>query len=236
LAFLCIIFIVSAIISKNAFKNGKPTCDAYIINAYLYIFLGLTIVGYVGNRGSECNFSTLFLVACALGSILSIIMIGLTPQSNFFLSHGLWIFFTICLGFILSVALKNASRKTMREAIIISLIIFFSMTCLAVIGHNRLVKHLGNIGMILFYSLVSVILLELYYIFFKDYTRQIQKNISYVVIVLFSAFLVYDTVLLRERSKLCSNTSNPANYPKESLNIILDVLNLFVRLQNVLRP
>ena len=53
--------------------------------------------------------------------------------------------------------------------------------------------------------------------------------------LLFSGFLLYDTKKIEQNgiilSKLCNNNSNLCdkflNYPGESLNIFLDIINLF---------
>ena len=70
------------------------------------------------------------------------------------------------------------------------------------------------------------------YFFKKSYPKKKRRIVSYFVVVLFALFIIYDTVLLQKRATMCSNSTNPANYPKESVNIILDLLNIFVRLLN----
>ena len=47
LCFLGIIFVY--LISQFSFVNGKPTCNNYIINTYLYLGLSLLLLGYFSN-------------------------------------------------------------------------------------------------------------------------------------------------------------------------------------------
>ena len=49
---------------------------------------------------------------------------------------------------------------------------------------------------------------------------------SYIVIILFSLYVSYDTMEVVQKEKLC--TSLP-NYPKLSIGFFLDVLNIFNR-------
>lgn len=89
----------------------------------------------------------------------------------------------------------------------------------------------------LFVALLVVIVIEIIKIIYKGYTNNwemtnVDKGISYFVIVLFSLFVSYDTTTLKIRSKNCKESSIflYPNYPVQSLDIILDLLNLFVRI------
>ena len=98
---------------------------------------------------------------------------------------------------------------------------------------EKIINHVGPVGIFLLICLIAVILYELFYIFFqKSYPKKKRRIVSYFVVVLFALFIIYDTVLLQKRAMMCSNSTNPANYPKESVNIILDLLNVFVRFLN----
>ena len=84
-------------------------------------------------------------------------------------------------------------------------------------------------GPALFFMLLGVIILELLVVLIKGYTPTIvHRGISYVVIAIFMAYLLYDTKLLQVRAKKC--VEGTADYIKESTNIFLDIWNLFVRI------
>ena len=59
---------------------------------------------------------------------------------------------------------------------------------------------------------------------------------SYAFILLFSLFLLYDTKLLQVKASKCISLNKigiKPNYPRESLGIFLDILNLFTNIGNV---
>jgi FtsH-binding integral membrane protein len=53
-----------------------------------------------------------------------------------------------------------------------------------------------------------------------------RRSISYIVIVIFSLYVSYDTQKIIMLSNMCSDYPN---YPKTSVNFFLDVINLFSR-------
>ena len=51
---------------------------------------------------------------------------------------------------------------------------------------------------------------------------------AYVAVVLFTLFILYDTKRVQENSKTC--VEGKADYINESLNLFLDILNIFQNL------
>ena len=85
-------------------------------------------------------------------------------------------------------------------------------------------------GPVLFVLLLAGIVLELISIFVfgthRDRQSYIYKGFMYFFIVLFSFYVLYDTKMLQVRAKLCK----VADYLNESLNLFLDIVNIFVRI------
>ena len=88
------------------------------------------------------------------------------------------------------------------------------------------------------FGLLGLIIFETLDLIFADYSsKNIQKRFWYyslVGIVLFSGFLVYDTQkkikegLLLE--KICTHHLRCADYPTKSLDLFMDILNMFNQL------
>jgi FtsH-binding integral membrane protein len=82
----------------------------------------------------------------------------------------------------------------------------------------------------LFISLLVIILFELGNIIFNRDPVSLIKNYrttSYIVIILFTLFVSYDTQRMIMLKEMCSSLPN---YPKFSLDFFLDVLNIFKRI------
>ena len=41
IAFIIILYLIST----SSFKNGKPTCNNYVFNVYLYLAMSITLIG-----------------------------------------------------------------------------------------------------------------------------------------------------------------------------------------------
>ena len=79
-------------------------------------------------------------------------------------------------------------------------------------------------------GLISIIIIELLgYFFYSNSSNYIDfvKGMSYVVIVLFSLFVSYDTKRIMVLEQMCKNMPN---YPKLSVDFFLDIVNLFSRI------
>lgn len=227
---LLIFLILSLLTCNSAFKDNFPTCESYVANTYLYMALGICIIGYttfvMSNYQLQINFWNILCIFVL--SLLLIIFMHMIPSKNFISMHFIWLLLLLCLGAILYPSIVSSNNYIIGNALLITILIFFVMTCVAYLGYDKMVGYKETFGIVLFVALLTIILLELFYIII-GYPENMRRNISYFVILLFSVFIIYDTIMLKERSRLCSKKINPANYPKESVHFVLDLLNIFVR-------
>jgi FtsH-binding integral membrane protein len=108
-------------------------------------------------------------------------------------------------------------------------LIFLCMTSIVGIIPNLIQSTYKKMMVALLFALVAIIITELYLIFTNQYTNDLYKSMSYVVIVVFSLFIVYDTSRLYAYSKQCVNSPN---YPLLSTGLFLDIINIFSRWMN----
>ena len=77
-------------------------------------------------------------------------------------------------------------------------------------------------------TIITATIIDFFYIT-KDskYKFQLKKAISYLIIIVFSLFIMHDTKRIIKNSKNCSSSPFGPDFITESSNIFLDVLNLF---------
>ena len=236
---LAVVFII--LIANSAFKNGTPTCKNYLSNTYLYLAFALTIVGLVsGSLPKTGELATIIQNGFFLWLILLIILViwfSSIPAKNIVGTHFLWLSLILLLAFIISPLIGISSGNTILQSIMITIIIFLAMTIVAVMFEDKLRGHLSLIGTALLITLFAVIVFELFAIFTGFYKKNenIRRMVSYFVIFIFSMFLVYDTVSIRKRAGECSEKSNPPNYPRESFDLFIDLINIFIRMLGLSR-
>ena len=176
--FLGITFILMGLISHNAFKNGEVVCDSYITNTYLYIALGVCIIGYSSfllidtdiiskTKGTGIIFMSMILSFVFLFGVL------LTSNKNVIQSHIYWLLLILTFGVILVPSIMNTTNPLIADALLITAIIFFSMSIIGYLGYDKIINYMGIIGVFLFVCLLAIILYELFYIFFqKSYPKK----------------------------------------------------------------
>ncbi len=229
-------------IVNSAFKDGKFTCNRYILNTYLYVSLAIIFISLIL---SILRYHDIFLfekfkerlgllfILLFIGTIATIIGMRFVSPQRVILKHLLWITFIVLMALsfhpIHYMYGKAGLDKLINSAFLTTLILVLALTAFAFYKPELISLSWGPV---LFFLLLAAIVMELIIFFIKGYTpSNLHRGMSYILIGIFIGYLLYDTKLLQIRSKLC--TKETADYLKESLNIFLDIWNLFIRILSV---
>ena len=241
------------IINNSAFDNSLPSCNNFVVNIYLYLALSITSIGifsylinYIlfGNSRNYFKPMQLIQILEKIGSpfyIFSFIMIFVLiiliafsngfDNDNVIYNHSIWFLFIFFISVTLFPRFKDINTyKYIDDALLITSIIFIIMTYFYYMYSDLFLNNLSSIGMGLLLSLLVIIVVEVIHLLFyanSQFSFTFFKLMSYLVIVLFSIFISYDTAKMSLRAEEC--TSLP-NYPKFSIDFFLDILNLFSRI------
>tara|TARA_A100001015_G_C15041706_1_gene740125 strand:- start:3619 stop:4347 length:729 start_codon:yes stop_codon:yes gene_type:complete len=210
-----------------AFQYGYPTCKNYVTNTYLYLGLSVCYLYFIVNN--FYNYDEYGFLSFVLGIFILIYMTINIPKTKkgILINHILWFLFLTCLSFMIIPLINISSKKKIFFAFAITFLIFVIMSLIVYIFPKFFEKTFNFVFPGLFLSLIIIIIIELYYLFIqKEYPENIFRFISYIVIILFSIYISYDTQLMFLEAKTCRKY---ANYPKSSLKFILDLVNIFVR-------
>lgn len=251
IAFIVILYLIST----SSFKNGKPTCNNYVFNVYLYLAMSITLLGlfaYVINElvskdeKEKHELMPMNYVHQKLGwysligvilSFVFIIMMAITPsfsKEGHVYNHIIWILFVASISVMIYPYFKSEELADIVDDSLVSTALVFIFMSIIVYSQPSFFSGTYNYvvpGLIV--GLFAIIIVSLFNIFFtKDMEiyRKTSLYISYVVIILFSLFVSYDTSKMFEMAKICVNYPN---YPKNSVDFFLDLLNLFVSFVNV---
>lgn len=215
---------------KTAFKNNKFTCSKYILNTYLYILLSFIfitlLVLMLDYYKINLKFNWVYIIGIFLMSLAVLMFTLNTNPKNVLLKHLLWLTFIMLMGLIFYPSYKIHSSKNLISALITTISLVIILSIIAFVKPEWISL---NLGPVLFILLVAGIILELTSIYLgghRDRKSYIYKGFMYFFIVLFSLYILYDTKLLQIRAKACVNP----DYINESLNLFLDIANIFVRM------
>ncbi len=236
------------LISSFSFKNGKPTCNNFLINTYLYLafsicFLGIAIKifhKYLYNNETKyiklVNKLLPYFILLFIISISLIIFIALQPNFNsdtnsLIQNHILWLLFISIIAIVITPRVTAIeTQQYIDETIYIVSGIFILMSSLVYLFPDFFGKTFNFMYTGLLISLIIIIIIEIVNYFVTTNTRDFIQNrrlISYIVIIIFSLYVSYDTKKTLYLSSICVNYPN---YPKISVSFFLDVINLFSRI------
>lgn len=245
--FLQIMLLLLAIVSnalvikRNAFDDDNvPTCDNYILNTYLYVLFGFLLMAVVLVSSYENKTIEGYLMMI-FGSIVSIVLfilfvIGIfilfyrtDPKDNLVLLHVLWLILIVIFSFMLYIPVKIGKMTgLLQTAIMITLVITVIVAYIG-IKHGKTIvlfdwdKYLrfGMFGLVIAYFTLMAFPIK------DDKTRDmVYTGLSIFSLTLFILLLLSFNKKLTERAEECHTDNNP-NYPKESVGIIIKMINIF---------
>lgn len=232
-----VMFVLLIMIYKN--YETDVTSRNYLIMVYLYISLTLFSIIMGGKIIKELNIikpEKMFLFVIAY-MIISVFAISLIMSNDNRLSHLGLFFFILMQSALISLPLQYSTN--INEALIITSVIFVILTAIVMYSSEetvlKMAKWIPNLLLVLSLVIVS----ELLFLLFAS-TETIQKYGKYFnwfIVLLFSFFVLSNTsVQLLKSSFMSPNTGikhEDLNYPKESVNLSLDFMNILYRLINV---
>lgn len=234
---LLVLVVLLFLIAMNSFEKGKFTCNKYILNTYLYVILTFNIIAIlcvslehhkIQFRFSLMQFLGLFLIS--LGLLISLNFINPKYIAG---KHLVWLGFILALGMIFYPMYNSFQEKSVVLSAILTTVMLTLFLSVVAFIKPELISF--SLGPILLMILIAVIIMELtmLVLYRKDYSkiRGFYRGFCYFVIFLFMGFILYDTKMLQIRAKACVN----ADYIQESLNLFLDIFNIFVRVLGLSR-
>jgi hypothetical protein len=226
---LILLSIVTIIILSSAFKNKQPTCNRFILNTYAYLlfmilFLYTThlyIIKHLLNTPLLNYFFLLFIVNIVILLRLMYIPAFHPVEKHLYLIT--WLVSFALISYPMTLKANRMDPSALTEIMVICLSLTLAATGL-VVFFPKLVTPAW--GLPLFLGLTGLIVAQIFSLFLN--TKSLY--ITYFAIALFTMFISYDTQLAISASKTC--VEGKADYIKYSMGLFLDVVNLFVNLEN----
>tara|TARA_B110000285_G_scaffold230160_1_gene296223 strand:- start:675 stop:1376 length:702 start_codon:yes stop_codon:yes gene_type:complete len=213
--------ILATITYFSAFKNGKPTCDRYLANYFLYILTSFSL--YVGAiRYYDKNDIKLegpeLLIGVVAFILLFIIFLYTDSVSIKHISWVLIVFILAYMGKRFALLDKEVLQDTLVKLMVI-LLVCFSIA----ITYPQFIT--ASVGLALFVGLLFVILFRIIDTFY--YNKKYDNLISQLAIFVFSGYVIYDTKRVMDYSKQCKGN---ADYLTNMSDMFINILNLFANL------
>jgi FtsH-binding integral membrane protein len=248
---LVIIVLICIIIGHYAFKNGMLTCDHYVFNTYLYIILAIMLMFLIVLINDQFGiFNTLLEKMFGSGLLIAILSIVLILVLLFILvnqlrtidpnkllaSNGIWLLIITIIG-ILMIPTIMLGRMTdvVGLAGILTVVIVIVVGLLGYYMGDKIVTF--DWDYYLRFALIGLVIVSFLGIFFiKDANTMLTflYVISIISLIIFVLLLLSNHKKLRENSEKCIDGKVVPNYPYESWNLVIKIVNVFADLIRIL--
>ena len=225
--FILIGFVTLGIFTNSVdFNPIQFHCDNYILNTYLYLILSWAIIMATNSVLKSNNIAlhdlfsgpyTIIFFLASLGLLMGVYFI---PPKLFFTKHLLYIILIITMGVFLYPYYIN-NKKLFNHVGITTLLMLVVLSVISFAFPQLIRKSWGTY---LFIGLTGILIARIAELFTGyEPGEKRSKIISYISIIIFSLYIMYDT------KKIIINADNCVNpdYINESLGLFLDTLNIF---------
>jgi len=166
--------------------------------------------------------------------LLILTLVGIFYTAPGFLKYILFIAFALLMGQSIKPLVKKLEdNNRLVRILLITMGIFLGMTALGFYDSQNLL----GFGPYLFMGLVGLILVSILLYFVTTPAQRKEMQINYYTdlfgTVLFTIYIAYDTQIIKEKARTCKSRLNRGvqpDYPKDSLGLFLDIINLFTYL------
>jgi Integral membrane protein, interacts with FtsH len=202
----------------------------FMSKTYGYMFLALLITGV----GILATIRLVGVLMISLPAILAVIAVQFLlifligrqvndEHASMAKSLTLLIGFALLEGVILSPIIALTSITTLTMALTSTVVLF---AVLAIFGLTTK-RDLSKFGSVLTSLLITLIIVSIIGLFFVN-VPMVSLVISYISIIIFSGFVLYDNKMLKDRYQNSNGENLDAVAVSGALNLYLDFINLFI--------
>jgi uncharacterized protein len=213
-----------------------PSCNFYFGKIFAHLTAATAIAGLsaeytdIGNQLLQGQNVWVKMILNIL--IMTVLLFGILLTApggilkySFFVAFSFWIGQTVK-----PLVDRLKDKKILQQTIFLVTGVFAAMAAIGFYDKQNLL----GFGPYLLFGLLGLIIAQIA-LMFVDEGKFVFDLIRFFGVALFSVFTAYDIQLLKESAKLCKmlkNTGKDPDYPKESLGLFLDFINLFSYLGN----
>ena len=202
-----------------------PGCPYFIANTFAHLFGAVLVTGISTENPLFGNLNKKPMTHLALFFISIALIMGIFYADVGPIKYGLFAVFCLLLGQILSGFVKRLKQENLlSNTLIIVGTIFVCMTGIGMLDRGNMLSWGTYLSAALFGLIIAMIVTA-----FTTKTKADADTahlwISRAILVLFTLYVGFDVEVLKVNATLCK--SNP-DYVNESINLYLDIVNLFV--------
>ena len=229
--FLIPLIIMLIITYLSAFdKHGKPVCDRYILNSYLYAVTYLVMMAWfislvILYDYSIENMNLFVIIGLAILAIVLVFIIYSIPKEMVLLKHSLSVLFIGISALFLSFIFKMFEIKSIIFFIVMTIILFIILTGITWKYQDMISSRISFTLLIVFIILLVIELLI--GIFFPG--TIFEKAIILIVLIVLCYLLLVKTKKMIEDSRTCIADKGP-DYVNNGVSLVISFESILIRL------
>jgi hypothetical protein len=248
LLLISVITIIS--ISQSAFQNGKFRCKNFMLNTYLYLILSITIIALsvifmddtnAINIINNTGFGAYTMIFTFIFGIGLVIALTVMDASQIILKHILWIIMLTIFAIPAYLSyLKQSQQGIVVQSILGTIGVLVAFSGLVYFKPKMFLENYNAYSTMFIALLVSAVFMEIGRMFMDpnaESTQTYSRYLAYGIIALFAFLISFDTQTLVQKAKRCNERSryqfDRPDYISDSLGLLLDVLNIYNRMDNM---
>ena len=191
-----------------------------MVFANLIVQLGITYYVFEKTNATGLKGIYLYLLIFALFGILFVLL----SPIPMWLKFVLFCVFSSLEGYLLSSIKTKVDKSVIQTAILGSMSIFAGMFSIGLLLIFFGIYLTNTFGFVLMTILLLLIIFQIISIF--SGTIMMQKTFSFIGLILFSIYIIYDTNTILQRNYYGDFITASMDYYLDILNIFLDIVNL----------
>jgi FtsH-binding integral membrane protein len=229
-AFLVPVIAMAIATYASAFKKGKPVCDRYTLNTYMYavtyLFMLTWFTAWVMQYPKLLEKMDLIkLIVIFVVYIAAYFAVMLIPKDQALLKHMASVLYIAVSGVLLASVFIYFQTKSIMTAVLMSVVLFVVLTLFVFKFPEKISSHVSWVFFMVF--LVMIIAEFIVGMFYPS--SMLEKGIILVVLMLICYLVLVKTKRIIENEASCLQDKGP-DYPKESIGLVLSFQNILLRI------
>ena len=213
----------------SAFESGKPTCNRFITNYFLYLITSFIVYFTAIKIYDDKKIQIEKKYVIGLSILLFVCLFGLIYSQNTFHKHLFYLSILLILAYLQRIYLKKINKGVIEETLKKMMVIIIVCLMITLKYPQYMNQSLFNF---LMFGLIFVILFRIIDTFFLN--KKNHEIISMISVFLFAGFIMYDSKRVIELSKECRIKGGSPDYLDHVLDMVLNLQNLFNNLSDVI--
>lgn len=229
-AFLVPVVAMAVATYASAFKDGKPTCDRYVLNTYMYAVTYMFMLAWFTawmmqhpkllDKIDLVKLIAIFVVY--LGAYFAVMFI---PKDMVLLKHMVSVLWVAVSSVLLAAAFIYFQTKSIMTAVLLSVVLFVALTLFVFRFPEKISSHVSWVFLVVFIVMaIAEFVVGMFYP-----SSMLEKGVILIVLMLICYIVLVRTKRIIEDGASCKQP----DYPKESVGLVLSFKNILLRVLEV---